>query len=70
MDWSHPLALVAAAAAADAGGDAARARDLLRAAAALDEGTPTYYGAAWVALGAGMLTPDADDPLGGCAGGA
>lgn len=69
VDWSHPLALVAAAAAADAGGDSTRARELLRAAAALDEGTPTYYGAAWVALGAGMLTPDADDPLGGCGAG-
>lgn len=66
VDWSHPLALVAAAAAAGADGDDARERSLLTAAAALDAENPTYYGAAWVALGAGMLTPDAEDPLGGC----
>ena len=55
----HPVVLVAAAGAADAAGDS-RARDkLLNAAGALDRGTPTYYGAAWVALGRIMLTTDA-----------
>lgn len=66
VDWSHPLALVAAAAAAGADGDASRERALLTAAGALDAAHPTYYGAAWVALGAGLLTPDADDALGTC----
>ncbi|MGI8430517.1 MAG: glycosyl hydrolase family 8 [Solirubrobacteraceae bacterium] len=52
----HPVALVAAAGAADAAG-ATSARDgLLDAAEALDQRSPTYYGAAWVALGRIMLT--------------
>ncbi|MGZ4201401.1 MAG: glycosyl hydrolase family 8 [Thermoleophilaceae bacterium] len=52
----HPIGLVAAAAAAGAAGQpAARAR-LLNAAEALDRQSPTYYGAAWVALGRIMLT--------------
>jgi endoglucanase len=55
----HPIVLVAAAGAADAAGDT-RARDkLLNAAQSLDRGTPTYYGAAWVAIGRIMLTTDA-----------
>jgi endoglucanase len=51
----HPVALVAAAAAADAAGEADAKRRLLDAAEALDRRTPTYYGAAWVALGRVML---------------
>ena len=47
----HPVALVAAAAAADAAGRTADKEKLLDAAAGLDRGNPTYYGAAWVALG-------------------
>lgn len=57
----HPIVLVAAAGAADAAGqDDARDR-LLDAAAALDQRSPTYYGAAWVAIGRYMLTTDALD---------
>ena len=56
------MALVAAAAAADAAGRRARRRQrLLDAAEALDRGSPTYYGAAWVALGRIMLDTDALD---------
>jgi hypothetical protein len=55
----HPIALVAAAAAADAAGDASARTELLDAAEALDRQTPTYYGAAWVALGRVMLDTDA-----------
>jgi endoglucanase len=51
----HPTALVAAAAAAHAAGDDASEKQLLDAAEALDHGRPTYYGAAWVALGRIML---------------
>lgn len=51
----QPVALVASAAAAHAAGHD-RARDrLLRAATALERTQPTYYGAAWVALGRLML---------------
>ncbi|MGI4896754.1 MAG: glycosyl hydrolase family 8, partial [Janthinobacterium lividum] len=57
VQWSHPLALVAAAGAATAAGDRSSASQLLGAAADLDERTPTYYGSAWVALGAGLLGP-------------
>jgi endoglucanase len=66
VEWSHPLALVAAAGAADASGDPTRARRFLAAAAQLQATTPTYYGAAWTALGAAMLTPTAENPLGAC----
>jgi endo-1,4-beta-D-glucanase Y len=55
-DASHPLALVAAAGAAHAAGDDAAAGTLLDAAEELDQSQPTYYGAAWVALGRIMLT--------------
>jgi len=51
----HPVALVAAAAAAAAAGDTASKDKLLAAAQGLDQGDPTYYGAAWVALGRIML---------------
>jgi endoglucanase len=52
----HPVVLVAAAGAAAAAGHAAARDGLLDAATALDQRSPTYYGAAWVALGRIMLT--------------
>jgi endoglucanase len=52
----HPVALVAAAGAADAAGQPAARDGLLDEAEALDQRSPTYYGAAWVALGRIMLT--------------
>ncbi len=63
----HPLALVAAAAAAAAGGDQQRAADLLDSAENLDAEAPTYFGAAWIALGRLWLDTDL---LGGCRPGA
>src|SRR5688500_3628986 len=54
----HPLGYVAAAAAAFSAGDDDAGRRLLRRAAALDRRTPTYYGAAWIALGRALLTTD------------
>jgi len=60
---THPLALVAAAASADAAGDDAAADQLLDRASRLDHRTPTYYGAAWVAIGRLWLDTPA---LGGC----
>jgi endo-1,4-beta-D-glucanase Y len=59
----HPAALVGAAAAAQAAGDGAAAADLLDRAASLDRDHPSYYGAAWVALGRAMLV---DHSLGRC----
>jgi hypothetical protein len=59
----HPLDFVAAAAAADAAGER-KARDrLLDAAERRERAHPSYYGAAWVALGRVML---ATDLLGAC----
>ena len=55
----HPVVLVAAAGAADAAGQTAARDGLLDAAEALDKRSPTYYGAAWVALGRIMLTTNA-----------
>lgn len=55
-DTLHPVVLVAAAGAADAAGQAAARDGLLDEAEALDQRSPTYYGAAWVALGRIMLT--------------
>ena len=52
----HPVVLVAAAGAADAAGAPADRDGLLDEAEALDRRSPTYYGAAWVALGRIMLT--------------
>jgi endoglucanase len=63
----HPLALVAAAAAAAANGDRGRADDLLEAADDLDAEAPTYFGAAWIALGRLWLDTDL---VGGCRPGA
>ena len=47
----HPAALVGAAAAARAAGDAETADALTNRAAKLDSEHPSYYGAAWLALG-------------------
>jgi endoglucanase len=63
----HPLALVAAAAAAASNGDRRRATDLLDAAENVDAEAPTYFGAAWIALGRLWLDTDL---LGGCRPGA
>jgi endoglucanase len=52
----HPVVLVAAAGAADAAGQTDARDRLLDAAEALDRQSPTYYGAAWVAIGRIMLT--------------
>lgn len=54
----HPVALVGAAGAARAAGREADMKRLLDAAAAQDRAAPTYYGAAWVALGRVLLTTD------------
>jgi endo-1,4-beta-D-glucanase Y len=51
----HPLTLVGAAAAAHAAGSTIDANRLLDAAESLHDDHPTYYGAAWVALGHVML---------------
>jgi endo-1,4-beta-D-glucanase Y len=63
VDYGHPLALVAAAASADAAGEHADADVLLDAATAHDLRSPTYYGAAWLALGRLWLDTSR---LGGC----
>lgn len=65
VGYDHPVARVAAAAAAQAAGDRQTAAAALAGAAALDRSSPSYYGAAWVALGRTMLTTDL---LGTCPG--
>jgi endoglucanase len=55
-NWPHPVALVAAAATEQGAGNPDVAVERLDAAAQLEERSPTYYGAAWVALGRIMLT--------------
>lgn len=55
-DTLSPVVLVAAAGAADAAGHMAARDGLLDSAEALDRRLPTYYGAAWAALGRIMLT--------------
>jgi endoglucanase len=55
VDWQHPVTLVAAAATDHAAGDDDAAATRLDEAAALQQKYPTYYGAAWVALGRIML---------------
>jgi endoglucanase len=55
-DWQHPVALVAAAATEQGVGNPDGAVERLDAAAQLQQRSPTYYGAAWVALGRIMLT--------------
>lgn len=52
---AHPLPLVAAAAAAGAAADTTARDALLDRAAEQDRRVPTYYGAAWVALGRTLL---------------
>ena len=54
----HPLPLVAAAAAAAAAGETGDRDRLLDQAAEQDRNVPTYYGAAWVALGRALLQTD------------
>ena len=54
----HPVELVAAAAAADAAGDRTRRDALLDAAERRESAQPSYYGAAWVALGRVLLTTE------------
>jgi endo-1,4-beta-D-glucanase Y len=56
--FEHPAALVGAAGAATGAGDRAAAARLLDRAARVDARAPTYYGAAWVALGRVRLTTD------------
>jgi cellulose synthase (UDP-forming) len=60
---THAASFVAAAAAAKAAGQEDQASQLLDRAQAADAATPTYYGAAWVALGRVLLTSSA---LGSC----
>jgi endoglucanase len=54
----HPLALVAAAAAALAAHRAGESARLLANAGSVNGRWPTYYGSAWVALGRAFLTTD------------
>jgi endo-1,4-beta-D-glucanase Y len=61
---TNALPLVAAAAAAQAAGQQSRRDELLTQAAGIEDANPTYYGAAWLALGRTLLmTPS----LGRCA---
>jgi endoglucanase len=64
VDFEHPLGMVAAAAYSYTTGDRQTARQRLDQAEQLDARSPTYYGAAWVALGRLMLTTNL---LGPCA---
>jgi endo-1,4-beta-D-glucanase Y len=64
VTWSHPAALVGAAATAHAAGDAAATEQLLTAARQLNLEHPSYYGSAWLALSSLLL---GTDRLGGCA---
>jgi endoglucanase len=57
-EGEHPLGLAAAAASAQAAGDGDAAHDLLDRADHANRRGPTYYGAAWAALGRVMLTTD------------
>ncbi len=59
----HPITVLAAAASAHAAGAGTSATRLLDRAARMDDASPTYYGAAWVALARLWLTTDR---LGGC----
>ncbi|HMJ37233.1 MAG TPA: glycosyl hydrolase family 8 [Baekduia sp.] len=60
---THPVFTVARAAQAAAAGDATAAGRLLDDAAEQERRSPTYYGAAWTALGRALLQTDL---LGGC----
>jgi endoglucanase len=63
VDWTHPLSLVALAAAAEAAGNEPMSDEWLEAATALDGRAPTYYGSAWTALGRILLDTEL---LGAC----
>jgi endoglucanase len=63
-EWQHPVAIVATAATERAAGDDDAAAARLDQAAELVQRFPTYYGAAWVALGRIMLESSL---LGDCA---
>jgi endoglucanase len=65
VDWKHPVSSVAAAAVQTARGNTAAARSALARAEDQQRHTPTYYGAAWVALGYALLHRGV---LGSCAG--
>jgi endoglucanase len=54
-EWQHPVALVSAAATDHAAGDREAGAARLDQASALQQRYPTYFGAAWVALGRIML---------------
>lgn len=54
-EWQHPVALVSAAATEHAAGDDDAGAARLDQASALQQRYPTYFGAAWVALGRIML---------------
>jgi len=62
-DQTHAASYVAAAAAAKAAGQNGEMHQLLDQAQKANSAHPTYYGAAWVALGRVMLTSSA---LGSC----
>jgi cellulose synthase (UDP-forming) len=62
--YVHAVSFVGAAAAAHAAGDRAASTRLLARAQAENDLYPSYYGAAWIALGRVLLTTNA---LGGCA---
>jgi endoglucanase len=62
---AHAASYVAAAAAAKAADEEGAMHQLLDRATEANSSHPTYYGAAWVALGRVMLTSTA---LGGCPG--
>jgi endoglucanase len=63
-DAEHPLGLIASALAATAAGDNDDAARLIDRAAALDDEHPTYYGAAWLALGEQLLAQPRPAPVG------
>jgi hypothetical protein len=58
VSWQHPIGDVAVAAVQTAHGNHPAATRALADAQALQAKTPTYYGAAWAALGTTMLTTD------------
>ena len=57
-DARHPVEIVAGAAAADAAGERTHRDALLDAAERRDAAQPSYYGAAWVALGRVLLSTE------------
>lgn len=56
VSWRHPISDVAVAAVASAAGDRTGVTSALSAAEQTQASAPTYYGAAWIALGAALLT--------------